>query len=111
VLRSTTRSRRCGPWVLNLHEPVNFTIQFGNQLLVTAVVIQGLLQREDVLGSVMTLQSFGYFFARALHTTVAELRHQYRIPLTGQDRIQNRLPTGAGEVAQYVVDLQVHLAE
>lgn len=67
----------------SLHEALNFTIHFGNQLLVIAVAIQGLLQREDVLGSVITLQSLGYFFAGALHTTVAELREQYRITFTG----------------------------
>src|ERR1700719_1383214 len=64
-----------------------------------------------MLGSVVTFQSLRYFFAGTLHTTVAELCQQYRITLTGEDRVQNRLPTGSGDVAQYVVDLQVHLAE
>src|SRR5882672_1988397 len=64
-----------------------------------------------MLGSVIALQSFGYFFSGALHATVAELRQLNRISLTCQNRIQNRLPTGSREVAQNVVNLQVHLAK
>ena len=64
-----------------------------------------------MLGSVVTFQSLRYFFAGTLHTTVAELCQLYRITLAGEDRIQNRLPAGSGNVAQYVMDLQVHLAE
>ena len=64
-----------------------------------------------MLGPVIALQSLRYFFAGTLHTTVAELCQLHRITLTSQDRIQNRLPTGSGEVAQYVVNLQVHLAK
>src|SRR5256885_15908452 len=63
-----------------------------------------------MLGSVVTFQSLRYFFAGTLHTTVAELCQLYRITLAGEDRIQNRLPAGSGNLAQYVMDLQVHLA-
>src|ERR1039457_3842084 len=56
-------------------------------------------------------QSPRHLVARALHTTMTELRQCHGITLTREDGIENRLATGSGDVAEHMVELQVHLAE
>jgi len=60
---------------------------------------------------IVSNQSLRYLVARALHPTMTELRQCDGIALAREDGIENGLPTGSGDVAQHMVELQVHLTE
>src|SRR5579864_3592291 len=64
-----------------------------------------------MLRPVVFNQSLRHLVSGALHPMMTELRQRDGIALTREDGIENRLATGAGDVAEHMVKLQVHLTE
>src|SRR5271157_2188386 len=64
-----------------------------------------------MLWPVVSNESLGHLVPRAFHPTMTEVRQFDGIALARKDRIKNRLSTGSGDVAEHMVELQVHLAE
>src|SRR5882724_8974406 len=64
-----------------------------------------------MLRPVVSNEGLRHLVPRALHPTMTELRQFDGIALAREDRIENRLATGSGDVAEHMVELQVHLAE
>jgi hypothetical protein len=64
-----------------------------------------------MLRPVVSNQSLRHLVPRALHPTMTELRQRYGIALAREDGIENRLATGSADVAEHMVELQVHLIE
>src|SRR5271166_2871592 len=64
-----------------------------------------------MLWPVVSNESLGHFVPRAFHPTMTELRQCDGIALAREDGIENRLATGSGDVAEHMVELQVHLTE
>src|SRR3984893_1377257 len=95
----------------SLHQTCRLLIQLRDQLLVVAVSLQRLLQGEQMLWPVVSNQGLRHLVPRALHSTMTELRQCDGIALAREDGIENRLATGSGDVAEYMVELQVHLTE
>jgi hypothetical protein len=62
-------------------------------------------------GPVVSDQSLCHLVARALHSTMTELRQCDGIALAREDGIENSLATGSGDVAEHMMELQVHLPE
>lgn len=84
----------------------------GQQLeLIEVVELQGRLQRKEVLWPVVAFQSLGHRLRAALHPLMLELGQLHRVTLAGHDGPEDRHATRAGNVAQDVVELHVHLLE
>src|SRR5271166_2958316 len=64
-----------------------------------------------MLWSVVSNESLGHFVPRAFHPTMTEVRQFDGVALPREDGIENGLATGSGDVAEHMVELQVHLAE
>src|SRR5215470_4309972 len=64
-----------------------------------------------MLRPVIAFESFGDFLAWTLHTLVTQLSKRDRIPFALENGIQNSLAADPGDIAQNVMDLDVHLAE
>ena len=66
---------------------------------------------EQVLRPVVSHECLRDCLARALHANVTEVRQAQGITVACEDRIQDGQPTGTRDVAQHMMDLQVHQAE
>src|SRR6266404_4054388 len=64
-----------------------------------------------MLRPVVSNKGLSHLVPRALHPTMTELRQFDRIALARKDGIENRLATGSGDVAEHMMELQVHLTE
>src|SRR5258708_713285 len=95
----------------SLHQACRLLIQLNEQLLVVAVSLQRLLEREQMLGPAVSHESLRHFVPRAFYPTMTELRQCDGIALAREDGIENRLATGSGDVAEHMVELQVHLTQ
>ena len=60
---------------------------------------------------VVSNESLRHFVPRAFHPPMTELRQFDGIALAREHGIENGLATGAGDVAEHMVELPVHLAE
>jgi hypothetical protein len=64
-----------------------------------------------MLRSVVSHEGLRHLVPRAFHPTMTELGQFDGIALAPEDGIENGLATGSGDVAEHVVELQVHPAE
>ena len=64
-----------------------------------------MLEGEQVLWTIISLQRLGDPLLAALDTAVAQLGESHRIAVPFQNRIQNALAADAGDIAQHVMDL------
>ena len=70
-----------------------------------------LAQGEEVFLPPVALQTFGEDFARGLDAVIFQTGQRHRIAFTPEDRFQNGQPRHAGEIADHVLELNVHLRE
>src|ERR1700730_7207178 len=87
----------------------NLEIARADQFLVMTKRFQRLAEREQMLASVVSHQRLGDGIRAGLDPPVAECRQRMRVALTRQDGLHDRYPGHAGDIADHVVELQVHL--
>ncbi len=75
------------------------------------MALQRLLQREQMFGSVVSLQRRHDALLAGFHPPMAQLRQPARIPLPCQNGVHNRKPAHPCQIAQHPVDLYVHLIQ
>ncbi len=71
----------------------------------------GLLQGEEMFGPPVTVQTFGDDLAAGLEAMVFQGRQLLGIAFAGEEGRQDGLAGDAGQVADDVVELEVHLGE
>src|SRR5712692_799419 len=64
-----------------------------------------------MLGTPIPLQGASDLRFTMLTVAVAQLGELLRIPLTAQDRLENRQPGDTGDIADHVLEFEVHLGE
>ena len=64
-----------------------------------------------MLRPVIPDQRSGDHFFACPYAFMAKLGQRYRIPFTGEDGVYNRQPGQAGDVADDVMQLQIHLIQ
>src|SRR5579862_2523497 len=90
---------------------LDFLVDIIDHLLVIAIPSKRLLEGKQMLWTIIALQRLRDLFLAALHTAVAQLGQPNRVAIPFQDRIQNALTTDAGNIAQHVMDLEIHLVQ
>lgn len=79
--------------------------------LVEAPRFEGLAQGEEMFGAVVADQGFFDGGIGCLDTMVFELNQLFWAAFAGQNRVEHGLPGGSDDIADDVVQLQVHLRE
>ena len=98
-------------WWELLQQPPDLTITVGDQLLVVAIGVHGLSQGKQVLRPIVPHQRFGNDCLAGLNPLVAQPGQFERIPFSFQDGIHDRQTSLACDIADHVVQLQVHLIQ
>jgi hypothetical protein len=118
VLRTTLAScfrqsdfRRVATLVEGAQAALDFTVAVLDLHGVEIVEFDSLAKREDVLVSVVAGQCLADGLDRRLAPHVAELGERRRRPLSFKDRADDLHAGDAGDVADDVMKLQVHLHE
>ena len=73
--------------------------------------LQRLAEREEVLGPIIAHQRLRNGLRGGLDGAVAVLGQQLRVALPPENRVQDRQPRDPGDVAQDVMELEVHLVQ
>ena len=89
----------------------NLPVALGNLILIEPVQLQGLGQLEDVLFPPVALQRLGDGRLVGLDPGVAQLRQSSRVPLATHDCLHDVHAGLAGDIADDVVELHVHLGQ
>lgn len=89
----------------------NLLITLADQLLVMLPGIQSLLKHEEVFGPPVALERTSDGIAGSFDAMIFECGQLLRIAFTREDRFQNGQTGDAGEIADDVVNLEVHLRE
>ena len=94
-----------------LEERLHLRITRPEEPLVMAIGVQGLAQGEEVLRPVVAHERLGDGLRGGLDPAVAVLGQHLRIPLPRQDRVEDGQARDPGDVADRVVELEIHLGE
>ena len=89
----------------------NLPVALGNLLVIEPVQFQGLGQLEDVLLPPVPLQRLGNRGFVCFHARTTKLRQLSGVPFTVHDGLYNVHPGPAGDVADDVLELHVHLGQ
>ncbi len=89
----------------------NLPVAVADEVLIMPMALQRLLQREQMFGSVVSLQRRHDALLAGFHPPMAQLRQPARIPLPCQNGVHNRKPAHPCQIAQHPVDLYVHLIQ
>jgi hypothetical protein len=92
-------------------QALDLPVALGDQLLVVPVRPQGLPQGEEMFGPVVPDQGLGDRVRRSLDPVVAVAREHLRIPFAREDRLEDGEAGPPGDVAQHMVELEVHLGQ
>ena len=79
--------------------------------MILAVQADGLSQREQVLLPVISHQAFCDGFVAGSNPGIAERSHRMHIPTAFEDRIHDCQSGRSGDIADDVVQLQIHLIQ
>ena len=86
-------------------------VALGDEPLVMAPGIEGLLDDEEVFGTPVALQTTSNCVAAGLDAVIFQGGELLRIAFAGQEGVEDGQAGDAGQVADDVVNLQVHLGE
>ena len=89
----------------------NLPVALGNLILIHPVQLQGLGQLEDMFLPPVPLQRLGDGRLVRLDPIIAQLRQLTRIPLAAHDGLDDVHAGLAGDVADDVLELHVHLGQ
>jgi hypothetical protein len=82
-----------------------------DQSLGMPIALQRLTQGEEVLRPVVPHQGLGDGLRRGLDAVVPVAGEHRRVPLPREDRVEDGQTRDAGNVAEHMVQLEVHLGE
>jgi hypothetical protein len=91
--------------------PLYFIITFGNKLAVVPPCVQALTESEKMLRTVISNQRLGDDFFAGLDAIVAQGRELQRVSLPVEDGFKDRDSAHSCDVADDMVQLQVHLIQ
>ncbi len=89
----------------------NFAVTCLDQLLVMTKCGQRLVEREQMLAPIVAHQRLGDGIRSGLDPSVAQCRQRMRVALPRQDGLYDRHSGHTGDIADHVVQLQVHLIQ
>ena len=90
---------------------LNVLVASGNLVLKMPVAFQGLLQAEEMLGAVITHQTFGHDLAAGFDAPIAQAGEFGGLAFPHKDGIDNGQPADPGNIANDIMQLEVHLGE
>ena len=92
-------------------ELVDLFITLGDEGLVVAPSFEGLPDDEEVFGAPVAMEAAGEGVAAGFDARVLEGGELVRIPFAGEDGVEDGQAGDTGQIADDVVDLEVHLGE
>ena len=91
--------------------PLDLDIAFGHQLLVVAVRVQRLSERKEMLRPVVTHERLRDGLHGRVDTAVPQGGELRGIAFAAENRVDDRQPRQSGNVANHVMQLQIHLVQ
>jgi hypothetical protein len=86
-------------------------VAVGDHRAIRVVQSEALLQGEEVLGAVVAVEGPGDLLAAAAHAGVLQGGEPHRVAFPVEDGAEDPHPGGAGDVADHLVELDVHLGQ
>ena len=90
---------------------LDLLVALGDEFLVMPPGIQGLPDHEEMFVTPVTVEAASQSVPAGFDAMIFEGGELLRVALTGQDGIENSQAGDAGQVADDVMDLEVHLGE
>ena len=92
-------------------QPLGLLVTLSDELLIMPPGVQGLLNDEEMFGAPVAVQTAGDHVAAGLDAMILQCGQLLRIAFASEDGVEDGQAGDAGQVADDVVDLQVHLGE
>lgn len=93
------------------HKPVHLILAPDNVSLILAIELKRQLRCEQMLLSIVSHQAFRDGLSTRLNPVIAEFLQCVYVSVSREDRVQNCQPCRSSDVADDVVQLQVHLIQ
>ena len=90
---------------------LNVLVASGNQVLKMPVACQSLLQAKEMLRTIVAHQTLSHNLAAGLDARVAQASELGGLAFSQEDGINNSQPADPGNVADDIVELEIHLGE